>query len=583
MTFLSGSRSPVSYFPACCAVLALLSWLPPTLAATPAEELLRLVPDDVGFCVVLQDLRGHTTALLQSEFVKRFRASPFALELAKDKEFQKLARVEEHLQKHLQVNWTQLRDEVFGDAVVFAYRPGPPGKPEEDQDLSLIRARDEKLLTALIERLNAAQKASGELQKVEAREHSGATYYRRVERNKTSYYFVHGPVLAFSSQEAMVRRAIDLDKQTPAAAEPSILRQLRLLGADQHLATLWINPRAFQAELEAKATGAKGGETSGRAAFLAYWKALDGIALSLALRQDFELSLAVRARIEEIPPAARRFLAEAGRRSELWSRFPEDALLAAAGRIDVPALVELVGDFLPPEARHSARDALHATFGTFLGGKDLMNEVLPCIGPDLGVCIAAPLAAEKGWFPHMVLALGVRSGAGNVDQSLLSTTQFFAQMAALNYNNLHPDRLSFRVETQAKVEVKSFANERGFPPGLQPAFALQEGYLVLASSPETIRRFGTATLGTPSVPAAGELPLLRVSLKECRRFLNERREAVIAFVAEKNRISKDEVGERLDKLLASLQFVDRLELLQRSTGPGQATLTLRLKPAWPVK
>src|SRR5205823_3779564 len=131
--------------------------------------------------------------------------------------------------------------------------------------------------------------------------------------------------------------------------------------------------------------------------------------------------------------------------------------------------------------------------------------------------------------------------------------------------------------------VKSFANERGFPPGLQPAFALQDGYLMLANSPETVRRFGTATLGTPSLPVVGELPLLRVSFKGCKQFLSERREAVIAFVADKNQIGKDEVGERLDKLLASLQFVDRLELLQRSSGPGQATLTLRLKPAWPMK
>src|ERR1700730_5890347 len=136
MTLPYGSRSRGPCIPACCAVLALLLWLPPTLAATPAEELLRLVPEDVGFCVVVQDLRGHTTALLQSEFVKRLRASPFASELARDKEILKLAQVEEHLQKHLKVNWTQLRDEVFGDAVVFAYRRGPTGQAEQDPDLS---------------------------------------------------------------------------------------------------------------------------------------------------------------------------------------------------------------------------------------------------------------------------------------------------------------------------------------------------------------------------------------------------------------------------------------------------------------
>src|SRR5260370_720059 len=193
MSLRCGSRSQSLYLHACCAVILVLSWLPATFPATPAGELLRLGPEDVGFCAVVQDLRGHTTALLQSEFVKRLRASPFAAELTKDKEFLKLLQVEDHLQKHLQVNWTQLRDEVFGDAVVFAYRPGPPGKPEQDRDLSLIRARDEKLLAALIERLNAAQKESGELQTLDMRTHAGVNYYRRAERNNTSYYLLHGP------------------------------------------------------------------------------------------------------------------------------------------------------------------------------------------------------------------------------------------------------------------------------------------------------------------------------------------------------------------------------------------------------
>ena len=36
-------------------------------------------------------------------------------------------------------------------------------------------------------------------------------------------------------------------------------------------------------------------------------------------------------------------------------------------------------------------------------------------------------------------------------------------------------------------------SDKLFPPGLQPAFALKKNYLILASSPEVIRSFGSAT------------------------------------------------------------------------------------------
>ena len=42
----------------------------------------------------------------------------------------------------------------YGDVVVFAYRPGPPGQPEREQGLALLRARDDALLARLIERIN---------------------------------------------------------------------------------------------------------------------------------------------------------------------------------------------------------------------------------------------------------------------------------------------------------------------------------------------------------------------------------------------------------------------------------------------
>jgi hypothetical protein len=550
----------------------------PAAAASPRDELLRLVPDDVGFCLVVQDLRGHGAAFLASPFLKQFWESPLGAAVRQAPELKKLDAAEKHLHKHLGIDWPRLRDDVLGDAVAFAYRPGPPGKPEQEQGLVLLRARDATLLADLFERLNQAQKESGDLKELTPREHHGRRYYRRVERNGDNFFYLRGPVLAFSAQEALLLEAIDRDRADPPAGEPPVAGQLRRLGVGDQLAALWVNPRAFLPEMERRAAEAQGADAAVFRAVLAYWRALEGVALTVAVRDDFEAALTVRARPGELPAAARRLFAAGGRPSALWARFPDDALLAATGRVDLPALFDTLGDFLRPEDRRALRDGLERTLGAVLG-KDLFRDVLPQLGPDGGVCVTAPPAADRAWFPHAVVALRVQ--AGGTDQALLAAVNSYALLAVLGYNRHHDDKLTLRSVMQDKTEVKYLENERGFPPGLRPAFALQNGYLVLASSPEAVRRFGAAAEGA-GAPASGDVPLLRISFKDLRRFVQERHAPLAQEIAEKNHLSKEDAVKRLDGLLLGLQPLDRLELSQRAAD-GQVTFTLRVRTALPLK
>src|SRR6516164_9826078 len=102
------------------ALLLLVTLYVPVSARTPREELLRLVPGDIGFCLLIEDLRGHGQALLDSPFLKRF--APPLSKMAKADELAKLDFVDHWLQENLHVNAIQLRDEILGDALVFAYR-----------------------------------------------------------------------------------------------------------------------------------------------------------------------------------------------------------------------------------------------------------------------------------------------------------------------------------------------------------------------------------------------------------------------------------------------------------------------------
>src|SRR5262245_31283406 len=97
-------------------ILAILTPAVPALAASPRDELLRLVPEDVGFCLVISDLRGHTEKLLANPWVKKLCQAPLARAVASSPEFRQLQALEERVQKRLKVSLARLRDDVLGDA-----------------------------------------------------------------------------------------------------------------------------------------------------------------------------------------------------------------------------------------------------------------------------------------------------------------------------------------------------------------------------------------------------------------------------------------------------------------------------------
>src|SRR5262249_55725107 len=140
---------------AAVAAVTLAALAAPARAASARDDLLRLVPGDAGFCVVLSDLRGHTEKLLASSWVKRLREAPVVKALARAPETKNRRDGDGRLQKHLKVSFVRLWSDLLGDAVVFAYRPGPPDKMEQEQGLLLICARDADLLARVVKLLNS--------------------------------------------------------------------------------------------------------------------------------------------------------------------------------------------------------------------------------------------------------------------------------------------------------------------------------------------------------------------------------------------------------------------------------------------
>src|SRR5262249_43293373 len=173
-------------------------------------------------------------------------------------------------------------------------------------------------------------------------------------KKDSHYYYVDGPIFAFSSREQMVRQAIDLQAQPKEGGSIFVADQLQRLGISKSLMTLWINPRAFDPQLEGKARATPSGpEAAFLQQFLRYWHACEGMALYVRPDKDLEIGLAVRAKMDSLPPAALPFLTGAAKPSELWNCFPDDAPLLLSSHLPIAALIDAASEFLTSDARRS--------------------------------------------------------------------------------------------------------------------------------------------------------------------------------------------------------------------------------------
>src|SRR5262249_4714713 len=151
------------------------------------------------------------------------------------------------------------------------------------------------------------------------------------------------------------------------------------------------------------------------------------------------------ARAGQLPVPVRKMFTRDAQASDLWRRFPENAMLTMAGRVDAVALTDLLGTFLPEPAFREMRVTVDRQARAALD-KDLFQDVLPFLGPDWGVCVAAPLPNDAGWFPHLLWALRIQPDNKEppVDRTVWTALNSVATWVVVAYNSTRPDQLSLK-------------------------------------------------------------------------------------------------------------------------------------------
>jgi hypothetical protein len=259
--------------------------------------------------------------------------------------------------------------------------------------------------------------------------------------------------------------------------------------------------------------------------------------------------------------------------SDLWQRFPSQSILTTAARVNAPALLDVLNGFLSDDTRQKVNDGLQKKFGTVLG-MDFVKDVLPCLGPDIGLCVAPNPDGKP--IPDVLVALRIQSGPKDtpVDQAVVRAVETYASLGIVSFNAHQKDTkdyLQLLSQQQNGVEVK-YLTQRHFPDGFQPAFALKGGYLVLASSPQAIKRFG------PNAPKVKGNPLLHLSFPQLAQLLKSQPKWLLDRFSDKDGPAAPAATGWLEEVVEVLGLLDNLHIEQH-IGSGQITWTARLQTA----
>jgi hypothetical protein len=540
----------------------------------PRDELLRLVPNNTAICLVVTNLREQAAAVADSPFAA-WASKSFGQKVTGTAEYNTLKQLEAFIASQIGIGYVDVRDDILGDAIVFAYQPGPSDKPDAETGVVLLKARDPIKLRTLIDKLNQLQLASNELQAISDEQHQGVGYVRRKKSDGLDeFYLLRDGLFAFSGQESALKQVIDRFGK-PGNESPA-LNQLRRSDANDAFIAVWINPRQLDATLKAK-TDAEG--DTGRRAFLTQfgrvWAATDGVVVRLNVSKHIDLGLNWSFEPEKLPVEIRSLLSSPTR-SSVWDAIPQDAMFAVGGRIDPVAVVKAISSFLPAEERGQIRTAITNTIGPVIG-KQNVDTFLDNLGPEFGFWAERPKSSSQHWFPQLTAAVRVRSVPAK--RWAMQAGNFWLQMVQVDYNKRHDDQIDLHDDTSGDIAVKCLTGTATFPSGVSPGFAINGNHIVAGSSPAVVRSFRHFDLPKPINDQ--EIPLVRVSAVVVQKYLHDQQKELAGWLARAQNRPEVEIEPELKTLSTILEPVECAEVLIRSNR-STFGLSLRLTMVKPL-
>ena len=397
----------------------LCSW-PHARAADPPgaiDELLRLVPPDASLVVTLEGLRDQVRSLGGSRLIADLRQLPAVKSWFESEKYRHLEQSGAAIEAALGVKLAEIRDQVFGDAVVLVLRlpPGVPTDPSQARGLLLLRARDPSMLHRLVTALNAAQQKSGELRRVSTRSRASTSYHVREFPEgspRPPEWFVDFPdgTFAFSNSEEMIWGVIDRKPPQPMvpavgppqAAKPDAItvspglgKSPRVLAVrrrlpERPLARLYLDPRAVERLLALAPPPAKPSDARFLEMLRRHLAAVDYAGAALSVRSRAIVVDAVETLdASKVDGWLRRWAGDSRPDRRDLRRVPRTAMALASAHLEMTAFRDALYQ-LVPESEHPKLRNLEALMTGLMLGQDFASRILPALGPGVIAYLDSP-------------------------------------------------------------------------------------------------------------------------------------------------------------------------------------------------
>ena len=517
----------------------------PASAADPVAPLKPLVPPDASIVFVVRNLGPQLKALGESPMAAWLATSPLVKQFLDPKEAEKLVAVRDFVTAQLGVTADELRDDIFGDAVVFAFQPGDPGKPETDTGAMLVRPRDPAALERLVARVTKFQQAAGEVTAVRPAEYAGLPYSVRERANKTrEFYAFHRGLFVLTNREATLQAVLT---KLASPGDGPVPKWLAVDDGRSSLVALF-NPRALDASWAARAAG--GPDAADRAyhkQFAKVWTALDGLALSASAGENLTLRVSADLNDARLPPEWRRLLTPPVNPSP-GVVAPADALVVVHGDLNLRTLLDVLAAF-QPDAGAALRKQLDETVGPAVGRDDLPT-LIDQLGPEVAFWVR-PSATAATLEAALAYRLGpTRADAARLAPPLRQGLDTLAHLWRVDYNRKHADQVTLR----PTADGLTAENSRGFAAGFSPSYrvAAEFGYAVVTSHLDV--------RVVPSTRSVENRPLLRVSLSDCHAYLRDHRATVAKFLSGYEGRPVADIERELGNLLPVLEAGKSVEV-----------------------
>jgi|GEM_PF-1046727 len=547
------------------------------VVAAPIDELLPLVPPDTGICLVIQNLREQSEKLSTSPFAAVLKKSPVAEVFFPSQQRAKLAEFDLLLRANLDTSLAEFRDDILGDAIVFAFRPAPVNHPDQEQGLLLIRPRNLDRLKKCLDKLNELQKASGELREVRTRSYRDSTYHIREKSDAVEYYLIREGLFAFTGQEQAMRSLIDqvhLSCRPDAPLSP-IHEARQRLDLESAFVVCWFQPRVFDQFLKPEAS-----EDARERAFLQQfrrlWQSCDSLAIYAEVRQNLEIGWVASFQAEPMPAELKPLILESPRFSRLSAAIPGDCLASLVGTIDLQGWYQALVSFLPSTDRDSLKQFLEGNLAPVIG-RQWLPSLVQGIGPGWAVWVSPPPRASDSSLPVAVVAVEISSPDPKISVAIGQALEAAFHVLRICYNRTHHDQIDLHDHGAGIARIRFFRNDAVFPSGFQPAFAIKGNVVLMASHPDAIGKFQpppTGTDETGSLPPPVTTLTLQVSAKPLMTVLEQQQELFAKVIA--GWTSSEEAAVRR-KLAEFRELLKLLKQLHWTTESDRRRIRWRLQ------